>query len=336
MEEQGDPMMAAARWHERLQTDSQPADLEAFETWRSADPDHAAAFARIEQIIALGQSIGSEPEIMTLRHETLARVVMRDRAPPRWPVLTGLAASLVIVGSMMWWTFPVPAERARTSAVARVVEAKVRSFSTSVGERRNITLEDGSLLRLDTGTTVQVQYTAGERRLALLRGQAMFDVAKAPARPFIVAVANRTVTAHGTRFSIRYDDRMMAVALVEGVVTVAKSGDKAADEVVMRPNDRLVANGQRVSLRHYDDLGRFTSWTRGFIQFDDVPLAEAVREFNRYTAVPVLLDEQAGAIRISGSFPVTGTLSFAEAVQAAFPVRVLRSASGQIFLSYRN
>lgn len=329
-------MIAASRWHERLGADPQPADQEAFEVWRSADPEHAAAFARLEQIVALGRSVGSEPEIMALRHETLARVVMRERTSLRWPVLTGLAASLVLAGGAMWWTMSVAPKPGPPLAAPKVVEATVRSFDTQVGERLNVTLEDGSQLHLDTGTTVQVQYTAETRRLTLMRGQAMFDVAKEPARPFIVAVAGRTVTALGTQFSIRYDDRSMAVALVEGVVKVAKPGDDPAHDVTMRPNDRLVADGQRVSLRHYDDLGRFISWTRGVVQFDNVTLSDAVRELNRYTATPLLVDARAGTIRISGSFPTNGSLAFAEAMQAAFPVRALRSAGGQIFLSYQD
>jgi transmembrane sensor len=329
-------MIAALRWHECLGTDPQPADQDAFEIWRSADPEHAAAFARIEQIMALGQSVGSEPEIMALRHETLTRVVMRERTSLRWSVMTGLAASLLLAGGAMWWTLSVSPKPGTPPAAPKIVEATVRSFDTQVGERLNVTLEDGSQLHLDTRTTVQVQYTSAARRLTLMRGQVMFDVAKAPARPFIVAVAGRTVTALGTRFSIRYDDRTMAVALVEGVVTVGKPGDDPAHDVIMRPNDRLVADGQRVSLRHHEDLGRFISWTRGFVQFDNVALSDAVRELNRYTATPLLVDARAGTIRISGSFPTNGSLAFAEAMQAAFPVRAFRSAGGQIFLSYQD
>ena len=330
------PAIAAARWHERLASDPRPADLEAFDSWRSADPANAAAFARIEWASALARSFGSEPDIMALRHETLARVVMRGHAAVPWRTVAGMAASLVLAGGMLWWTLSARPEPTAATGMAMIAEGPTRSFGTRVGERLNVVLEDGSELRLDTGTTVRMQYTAGARRLALVRGQALFDVAKAPARPFTVAVAGRTVTAHGTRFNVRYDERAMEVALVEGVVTVAKLGDKPAREVTMRPNDRLVATGRGVSVRHYADLGRFLSWTRGVIQFDDVPLADAVREFNRYNAVPVLLDARVGAIRISGSFPTHGSAGLAEAMQAAFPVRMHRSAGGQIFLSYRD
>ena len=93
-------------------------------------------------------------------------------------------------------------------------------ITTELGEQRNLTLSDGTRVALNTATKIRVRYDNAARRVELERGEALFEVAKVPARPFVVIAGGRRVTAVGTSFVVRRDNEEVAVTLLEGKVTV--------------------------------------------------------------------------------------------------------------------
>lgn len=328
-------LMVAARWHDRLTSGT--VDLLVFQTWLNASPDHAQAYALVQQSWASARAQADEPEILAIRHETLARTV-QEQPTPIWRYAgMALAASLVLMLCATLWIYGgygAP-EKVQTASVIPA-QAPFRTIGTKVGERLTITLEDGSKLYLDTDSSVKLRYTLQARQLVLEKGQALFDVAKDPSRPFTVTVGGRVVTAYGTRFNIKRSRQSVEVALIEGSVGVRPDGGQSDDGVRLRPNDRLVAYGDRVSVKHYSSLDRFLSWREGVVQFDNLSLADAVEELNRYLVDPIHIgDARVGAIRISGSFPVGSSAAFLEAVQFSFPAYVDRDRNGQIMLRYR-
>src|SRR3546814_615721 len=93
-------------------------------------------------------------------------------------------------------------------------------YRTAVGERLNVVLGDGSLVTLNTGTKLRVAFTSGERKVVLTRGQALFEVAKDAARPFVVEARGRRFVAVGTTFDVRVDSRRVQITMIEGTVKV--------------------------------------------------------------------------------------------------------------------
>ncbi|MGN8000920.1 FecR family protein [Sphingomonas sp. 22176] len=315
----------AALWHERLARGPDAPPPEAFARWRAADPAHAEAFAQVEATHDCARALAAHPELLALRQATATRVaVHRARATARKQRAGAALAALALVTLPLagWYAAE---HRAPAPAVAT---SETRLFSTGVGQRLSMMLDDGSRLTLNTATSVRVAYTPTERHLILERGQAWFEVAKGQKRPFRVTAGAQDVIAHGTAFDVRLDADRTTVLLVEGKVTVGK--------VAMVPNDLLVARGDRVTLRHGGDARQIEAWREGLVVFADTPLADAVAELNRYAPhALVVKDARAGALRISGAFRTGESATFAEALETSFPVAAVTRTDGTIELSSR-
>lgn len=314
----------AARWHERLARTPDAAPPEAFERWQAADPAHAEAFARVEAAHDCARALAAHPELLALRQTTATRIaVNRARSAARKQKAGAALAALALVALPLagWYA-------AEHRAPASTDVAQTRLFSTGVGQRLSMMLDDGSRLTLNTATSVRVAYTPSERHLILERGQAWFEVAKGQPRPFRVTAGAHDVIAHGTAFDVRLDADRTTVLLVEGKVTVGK--------VAMAPNDLLVARGDSLTLRHGGDARQIEAWREGLVVFADTPLAEAVAELNRYAPhALVVKDARAGAVRVSGAFRTGESATFAEALETSFPVQAVTRSDGTIELSSR-
>src|SRR3546814_14300232 len=130
-------------------------------------------------------------------------------------------------------------------------------YRTVLGERRVVTLADGSTVSLDAASEVRVAYSERARELALVRGQARFDVAHDPRRPFAVQARDQRVVAPGTAFNVDLFGPQVLITLIEGHVPVldATSSPAAptAQPVALRPGHGSVAPPQApLQLRHRD------------------------------------------------------------------------------------
>lgn len=210
------------------------------------------------------------------------------------------------------------------------------SHVTGVGEREVLVLADGTRMSLNTATRVHVEMASGLRAVRIDAGEALFEVAKDPNRPFVVRAAATQVIAHGTVFSVRLPatepvaDDPLAVTLLEGSVSVrtgAQDRDdaRAEKDVVLTPGDRLrlvsAANGSpgKVSLTvDRPAVDQVLAWTRSEVIFDNASLAQAVSEMNRYSRTPIVLvgGGELAHLRVSGLYRAGDSAGFAAAIAA--------------------
>lgn len=307
---------------------------EEFERWRQS-PANSLAFAEVEAAHAEARQMADLPDMLALRHEALSRIVVPHARRRRRAWIGGaIAASLAAaaIGVTAWQG--VPDFDAPSTPAAAVAPALYR---TAIGEQLTIALPDGSSVTLNTASRLRLAYSGRERRLILEQGQALFRVAKGEARPFVVQALDRIVTAHGTTFDVRIaEGRRVKVALIEGVVSVAKAAAPRVDATELRPNDILTASADEVKVAREPEIDKEVSWRDGLIIFEDDSLAEATAEVNRYIRVPIVLqDDQLRGIRVSGAFRTGETRAFVEALEMSFPVRVIERRPDRIVLAYR-
>lgn len=318
-----DPVQsAAASWFARLRADDASADdRRDAEAWLAADPSHRAAYARLQHLWnTLGDFAASAEVDDRLSAPRLAGVVKAPAAttvparvpsvparPHHWRWLAASAAALTV--AIIGWQLLRPAPPVE------------QQFATTVGQQRSITLEDGTVVELDAASRIAVRYSAGERRIALQQGRAFFSVASDAARPLSVDTSSGSVRVTGTRFEVHRHDAAMAVALYEGKVQLRQAGD---DSVVLGN----LAPGQRAQLSKGNApvLGKFEptdtpAWTRGQLVFEDLPLADAIEEFNRYGGTPIhIADPALQTLRVSGVFRSNDAAAFIEALRSAYAV----------------
>src|SRR5690606_31466403 len=154
-------------------------------------------------------------------------------------------------------------------------------YVTAVGEQREITLLDGSHVRLDTDTRMRVRFNEGTRRILLDRGQALFEVAHRAQQPFVVQAGDTEVTALGTRFDVRRsaDVRGARVTLVEGSVAVTGGDGVNRRDWRLQPGEQLNTAARSAKPRSVD-VTVATSWAKGRLVFQNTPLQDAVAEVN--------------------------------------------------------
>lgn len=287
-----------------------------FRQWRKV-PVNADAYSEVERAWREAAELAGDPDIVA----ATAAAGSKPARPPLPGYLVGPAGrtvlALLVVGAI--------------GAAVSVARGPGRTYDTAVGEQRLIRLTDGSRVRLDTATRVQVAFRGGERRVLLLRGQAFFEVAHDPARPFLVEADGATVRALGTRFDVRRDPEGVQVTLVEGRVRVRRGGGEGwtlAPGQQIRVGAKVASPAPRAV-----EAGAATSWTTGRLVFRGLPLAAAVAEVNRYATRPVRLEAQAvAATPVTGAFDSGDTDAFVAAVCALYDLRADQGADGDVIL----
>tara|TARA_R110002074_G_scaffold64200_8_gene153426 strand:- start:541 stop:1314 length:774 start_codon:yes stop_codon:yes gene_type:complete len=214
------------------------------------------------------------------------------------------------------------------------------TYATAVGEQRSVTLADGTVITLNTDTALDVAYTSRERHVTLSRGQVLFEVEKAKA-PFIVEAGTSRTRALGTQFDIYAQPAGVAVTLLEGSVSVSTSPEQKSlfgfgkathpadpEGRVLAPGDRLEIAGDGSQTVSRVEPGAALQWRSGSVQFDDVTLADAVTELNRYSTTQIRVpNPDLAAERLSGTFPTGEPEAFVANIALFLPVRIERSAS---------
>jgi transmembrane sensor len=204
-----------------------------------------------------------------------------------------------------------------------------RSVSTRIGEQREVTLEDGSIVNLDTNSALSIHFSRHARHVHLVRGQAYFTVAHSPNLPFIVDAGSVKVTATGTQFDVRQIGDRIEVTLVQGGVDI-RSGDSLS-RLVSGQKLRILPGRNTVPERV--DLALATAWTHGQLVLDGVSLAHAIEEVNRYTDRPVrLADPTYADAKFSGSLKIGDIPGFVAAVTAMLPLRPVTDKAGSVRL----
>lgn len=259
----------------------------------------------------------------------------------RWQVAASVAFMMLAIGGIFssnWQTTPqvVTAQRA----------------STQVGEQKNITLSDGSIVHLNTNSVVSIAYSDNERRISLLKGEAYFDVAHEKTRPFVVAAGDNTVTAIGTAFNVELvDDASFELVVTEGRVLVQDKAQQTADQDTkiltgqspIIDEGLLVFSGEKALVKtNISDRQSVTSeymdddlaWQKGMLVFKGETLDTVLDEITRYTPVRFqITDESLKNKRVAGYFKVGDIDALLNALESSFSIKNERVTEYTILLS---
>ncbi|MDI1252435.1 FecR domain-containing protein [Thermomonas sp.] len=331
---------AASRWLAQRDGDAwSDAHAGALDAWLQVDTAHRVAFLRLQ---AAWNESG--------RLQALGAGLRGDGPPPRGSWHTSPFNGRQAAPSAAAYK---PANRMRIAGFAMVAtcvllaglgwrayqHVDVASYQTAMGEIRTQPLADGSRTTLASDSAVEIRLSHGERDVTLLRGEAIFAVAKDPGRPFVVSTNGHRVIAVGTRFSVRRDGEDLRVVVTEGTVRLESEPDDGSpgpSALLPAGSVALVRDGN-VLVRSLPlaDVERMLGWRDGLLAFRDTPLAEAASEFNRYNVRKLAMgDAEAGALRIGGSFRWDNEEGFVRLLEQGFPVRA-EYAADQIVLHSR-
>lgn len=292
----------AAAWAIRLSDgDLTPERQAELEVWLAADARHRGALLRAQ---------AGDRQLELLRQAAPAlKLEASSIALPRRRLLAGLgvaaAAAVVGVGAM------------------HLLQGGAR-FSTGRGEVRRVSLDDGSAVVINTDSEVSAAFRPEERRLALVSGEAWFDVKPDKARPFVVAANGLRVRAVGTAFSVRSHDGRTEVIVTEGVVEVLAPGATTGPRLAAGSRGLFAHDGvsPRIEAVPPQAIDGALAWREGRIVLDGQSLSAAIAEFNRYNDRPLVIEGPAPRRRLVGAFRANDPEGFATAVAPLFGARV--------------
>jgi len=257
-------LMATAAWQE----------LDGLDIERQLDVDKLIAQAK-QNVVVLeaGQDTG------TSSHGEKAEVT----AQWNWPKWAAAAAFFIVIGT----------------GLAMRMQGPQPEFMTDLGQQLSFTLADGSVVQLNTQSALNTRFTEKQREITLLRGEAMFDVAKDPSRPFRVHSGSVVVEAIGTRFNVYQREDSVRVSVEEGTVSVGMRDARttpglqavrlnAVEEIqlatlVLKAGEEAQAGNDGGLVRiEKPDFEKSTAWRERRLVFRSDSLETVAAEFNRY------------------------------------------------------
>lgn len=204
-----------------------------------------------------------------------------------------------------------------------------QSWSTDVGQTKELTLADGSIIQLNTNSQVNVIYNESKRKIELIQGEAMFTVTKDPLRPFEVNTQGTITRALGTQFNVWSKPSGVDVDVLEGVVELDRNQKVSAP---ITAGHRITYNGDTFGKLEGKLSERAQAWaTSGNIPFNNTPLAEAVNEFNRYHKIKMTIEPGLEQIKLSGTFSSLDQKGFLFTLDKGFAIAA-RKHNGIILL----
>jgi transmembrane sensor len=318
----------AAAWIAQLDSGRcSAADEVALREWcarsdanRDALPRLDAIWSQLDELVVLESRLMTQPERQT--------PATRRRWTPSWAAYAAAAVLALLIGALVW-----------TGRIPGIgdVDPPVRIYATQIGELKTIELADGSIAQLNTDTLLEIGYRTDERRVRVVRGEALFDVAKDVERPFVVSASATMVRAVGTQFAVHLaQDQDVEVVVSEGLVELAHArsgGSGAAQPVaISRLRPRQVAHiaaaaavPVRIQTIDAGELARRLLWTTGMLEFRGEPLERVIAEVGRYTPLKIEIhDPQLRALPVSGRFRVGDTQALFGALENGFGATAVR------------
>jgi transmembrane sensor len=304
------------------------ADQQRFEHWLDESPLHRVAYLRLENVWERAQRLQAlRPATGSNDVPSPGRWVFSpffNRGSPEHPKLHSHGRSRFFKPLALAACF---AALVASGALWHSWRAE-SAFRTPVGGLALVPMQDGSKVTLNTDSEIRVALTEHERRVELDHGEAFFDVAKDPRRPFVVHAGDKRVVAVGTRFSVRRDGNDIQVVVTDGKVRVetpARSFSQSAEALPAGTVAQASDSGILLQTKQLAEAEESLSWRQGVLVFRQMTLADAVAEFNRYNARKIVIaDDRVGAFRVAGSFRANNVDAFVRLLERGYPLHVER------------
>jgi transmembrane sensor len=307
--------------------DATNEELVQLEEWLEADPSHRRAF---EEAHGFWNNLGD-----CLREHVSPPAFLHDGHPASAEIDRNLAAPSADhnsrpqrMGFFPWFklALAVPLMGALLFAVPYFERYVQSDYSTGTGERKEVSLKDGSRLILDTNSALADQSDSSKRVIRLLDGQVAFQVAADRNRPFLVKVGRATIRSLGTAFQVAmFHDDHWKVNVSEHAVEVSLNANTEQRKVIVKQGESLSYEGTvELPASQQEDSIVAGAWLRGKLVFNDRPLSEVIDTFNRYRHGRIFITDTATAsMRVSGVFPTAQVDDAVAILESSLGIRSL-------------
>lgn len=284
---------SAARWWVCMESGAvTEQDLARLQRWRQASEANESAWRRVAALRGRFQVLPP----------ALAMASLDRPGHGRRDLLKGLLG-LTVAAPAAWWVareLPIDAWRA--------------DVATATGERRQLTLADGSVLHINTATAVDID--PGQRQLTLLRGEIRLRLANA--MPFDIHTPLGSVRLDQGEINVRQDDGLCRLSVLTGQADVRPTGFAP---LTLRAGQHVQLSGTGPGpIERFDP--RQPGWREGVIVALDQPLGDFLRDLDRYRPGILRWQPELEALRVTGSFRLEDPDQVLNLLAVSLPLRV--------------
>lgn len=344
----------AAEWFVRLRDDRMGMrHRERNVRWLKQSPAHIAELLRIQQVYQVLRAAQVQGEPRGVADEESSNVIdLDDQRPRGWS--ESMQLDLMDVSPIrrrrrhgLQWKLAAAVAGLALSFLLGFM-AKVawldRAIETELGEWRTASLTDGTKVRVGPDSLLRVSFGDDHRTIRLVRGEAMFDVAKDRSRPFYVESEMVGVLAIGTEFRVSRLGGKDVVAVTEGTVALYRDGRDAVRGAVSVAPAQIAQTTGGVALTAGDQVSITPStrskpvakekvnvnyeqaWAEGWLVYEDKTVGEVAEDFNRFNRLKIVVAEPSIAARRLTFFrgSATDPESFVAALATSPDITVVR------------
>jgi transmembrane sensor len=279
------------------------AEAEALKAWLEADPGNRLAF---DQMRVVWGQLGAPA-----RRIAEARPAGRSASLPRRGIIAGAFATALAACLAVWVANP---------GILLALRADIVSGSELVS---SFALPDGSIVRLGAGSALDIDFDENTRHVALLRGEAFFEVRGGLPVPFTVEAGGDSIEVVGTRFNVNALDRTTWVTVEEGAVEVA--GRLDAGPVLLGAAEGVAVSEGRAGVVEAADLDMALGWMQGRVTVVNVRLDVLASILERHGQGRILVQPTAAGRPVSGTFPTTDVAASVDTAALAAGATVIRA-----------
>jgi len=301
----------AKYWLWRIEQGLSQQERQAFVAWVNQDNKHHASLRKYSRSLTTTKLLAEFNGLFPLERKTTnkAKTFISQISLAASVVFFGIITSEVFFNNSFSQLF-------QKSSMPVVYQ----QFSTKLGEQASFSLPDGSLVQLNTNSLLTISFSDGHRQLNLIKGEALFDVAKDKSRPFSVSSGQQSFTALGTIFNVQKNDNdHLELIVTEGRVLIADSNESLPaltrkiaystqqedDNIIVAGEKSVIFNNTQLPISKVSSeiLSQELAWQKGMLIFDGEELSDALREINRYSDVRLIIeDKNLANIKVSGYF----------------------------------
>lgn len=304
-------LQTAAQWFAvmRIQ-DATDAEKINWQNWFDADPEHRAAWQYVEKISARFAPVRSEQNADTavaVLRSSDTRKRQRRQFMRGFAVITGFS----LFGAGLW----------RYTVLPEIIAAWSADYHSDVGQVREIVLQDGAHVWLNTATAINADYQSGLRRLQLVSGEIMVTTAHdtAPvARPFVVDTRQGRLRALGTQFTVRQHEKQTYLAVYEGAVEITTAQGQT---LIVSAGQQTTFNEHVIDVPVAADRAR-KAWVKGVLLAEDMTLGALVDELNRYWHGHISVSKDVAEVRVFGGYPINDPAHVLSMLEKVAPITV--------------
>jgi len=290
----------AIDWLVKLRYDSPgPRTRQQFQLWLASHPQHAEAWQRVSELSDELASLPVELSRRTLEGSERQRMNRRDHLK---------LLSVLALGGTLGWAAREPLG----------LPALLADSSTATGERRELQGSDGSRIRLNTASAIDLRYSADLRQLTLVRGEVSLDSNASDNRPFRIATPFATLATQGGQLLLRENARGLLLAVRRGDVTLFPASAAAHQVKPGEVVQVLATGGYQPATLHGDPWG----WTDGVLSVQQMPLGEFVDELSRYRPGLLRCAPAVAGLKVSGTYQLADTDQILLLIARNLPVRI--------------